>query len=346
MATNNQVGAFATAAASSRLSWWYRTRETRSAYMYLAPAAIIMTVITAFPLLFQVYMSFTDYGLKNLRYNSPAPNWVGLQNYNTVLFDPQNTISSSLTNYNFFGTLIFDLWWAFSNCAFHLVLGVLIAVLLNINGLWFKHIYRAVYILPVVIPNLIVATVWKNIFDTTDGPINGVLRGVFGLFGVPGATFNIPWLDNAGSDINPLGLPLAYYALLIANIWLGWPLFSVVATGALQSIPRELYEAAVVDGASSRQQFLSITAPLLRPSMLPYTIYGFIITFNLFNLSYFMSGGGPFGRTELLVTDVYKLVNVGHLYGIAAAFAIYMFFILLILTLVTNRLAKLTASND
>lgn len=346
MATNKQVGALATAATNSQPSWWYRSRETRTAYMYLAPAAIIMTLITAFPLLYQVYMSFTDYGLKNLRVGAPAPNWVGLQNFGTVLFDPDKTISSQLPNYDFFGTLFFDLWWAFSNCCFHLVLGVLIAVLLNVNGLWFKRIYRAVYILPVVIPNLIVATVWRNIFDTTDGPINGVLRGVFGLFGVAPETFNIPWLDNAGNDINPLGLPLAYYALLIANIWLGWPLFSVVATGALQSIPRELYEAAVVDGASSQQQFFRITVPLLRPSMLPYTIYGFIVTFNLFNLSYFMSGGGPFGRTELLVTDVYKLVNVGHLYGIAAAFAIYMFFILLVLTLITNKFAKLTASAD
>jgi arabinogalactan oligomer/maltooligosaccharide transport system permease protein len=117
----------------------------------------------------------------------------------------------------------------------------------------------------------------------------------------------------------------------------------VVATGALQSIPGDLYEAAELDGANSWQQFRHITLPFLRPAMLPYAIYGFIITFNLFYLSYFMSGGGPFGQTELLVTIDYRLVQEQHLFGIAAAFAIFQFFILLALTIITNRMAKATA---
>jgi arabinogalactan oligomer/maltooligosaccharide transport system permease protein len=141
-------------------------------------------------------------------------------------------------------------------------------------------------------------------------------------------------------------LPLAYFALLTANIWLGWPLNSVVATGALQSIPKDLYEAATVDGATGRQQFFNVTVPMLRPAMLPFAIFGFITTFNLFHLSFFMSEGRPYGRTELLVTQAYRLVNDNKLYGVAAAFAIYMFFILLILTLITNKLAKFTASAD
>src|SRR5262249_2188371 len=147
----------------------------------------------------------------------------------------------------------------------------------------------------------------------------------------------IPWL--------PL-LPLSFFAMLIANVWLGWPLNCVVATGALQSIPKELYEAAKIDGASWGQQFLRITVPLLRPAMLPFAILGFITTFNLFFLSYFLSGGGPLGRTEILVTQAYKLVNVNHLYGVAAAFCVIQFFILLALSLVVNRMAKATASYD
>ena len=97
-------------------------------------------------------------------------------------------------------------------------------------------------------------------------------------------------------------LPLSYFALLTANIWLGWPLNAVVATGALQSIPQDLYEAVDIDGAGRGTEVQGVTLPFLRPAMLPYAIYGFVITFNLFHLSYFMSGGGPFGRTELLVT--------------------------------------------
>ncbi len=322
--------------------FWQRTRDYRTAYMYVLPAGIVMTVITLYPLLFQVYMSFTDYGLQNLRRNSAPANWVGFDNFTNIVTG--DTLTNLIPNWDFFRILTFNLWWALSNVVIHVILGVLIAVLLNIEGLWFKRIYRAIYILPVVIPSIIIATVWKKIFDSTDGPINNVMAGIFGIFGVPASTFQIPWLDNNQPIYGPL--PLAYFALLTANIWLGWPLNSVVATGALQSIPKDLYEAAVVDGATGRQQFFSITVPMLRAPMLPFAIFGFITTFNLFALSYFMSEGNPYGKTELLVTQAYKLVNVNKLFGLAAAFSIYMFFILLILTLLTNKLAKFTASAD
>ena len=101
-----------------------------------------------------------------------------------------------------------------------------------------------------------------------------------------------------------------------------------------------------MDGASSWQKFKTVTLTYLRPAMLPYAIYGFVVTFNLFYLSYFMSGGEPFGRTELLVTQAFRLVNEQRLYGVAAAFAVILFFILLAITLVTNRLAKATARYD
>ena len=166
--------------------------------------------------------------------------------------------------------------------------------------------------------------------------------------------FHIDWLRQVASPIDwllpswnggpNLSLPLAFYAMLATNTWLGWPLNSVVATGALQSIPHELYEAAEIDGASSRQRFRHITLAYLRPAMIPYAIYGFVITFNLFFLSFFMSGGGPAGRTELLVTQAYRLANEQRLYGVAAAFAVIMFFILLAITLVANRLTKATQS--
>ncbi len=344
MATQNKMERLGgSTVASTRPSWWRRSQDSRTAYAYLLPAGIVMTIITLFPLLFQVWMSFTDYGLKNLRADSAPANFVGLQNYSDILTG--NSIRANVPNFDFFRILFFNLWWAFSNVIFHVVLGVLIAVLLNVEGLWGKRFYRAVFILPVVIPPLIVGTVWKNIFDTDAGPINGLLRGIFGLFGVPGATFNIPWLENSAPDLGPL--PLAYFALLTANIWLGWPLNSVVATGALQSIPKDLYEAATVDGATGSQQFFNITVPMLRTAMVPFAVFGFITTFNLFHLSYFMSQGGPFGKTELLVTQVFKIVNNGNpnysIYGVAAAFSIYIFFILLILSLITNRIAKATA---
>jgi arabinogalactan oligomer/maltooligosaccharide transport system permease protein len=176
--------------------------------------------------------------------------------------------------------------------------------------------------------------------------VNFLLQGVAGIFGVspdaPGLHLN--WLRQVNDPISFIPLPLAYFAMLIANTWLGWPLNAVVATGALQSIPGELYEAAAIDGASPWQKFRNVTVTFLRPAMLPYAIYGFVVTFNLFFLPFFMTGGEPFGRTEILVTQAYRLANDRQLFGVAAAFAVYLFFLLLAVTLVTNRLAKATKS--
>src|SRR5262245_41271306 len=146
-----------TSAAGSRPSTWQRLSRVGTPYFYLIPAAIVMAIITFYPLGFQVWMSFTNYGLANLRINSPAPDFVGLQNYIKIL---QNDLA--IPNFNFWGILAFNLWWTFSNVIFHVVLGILIAVVLNTEGLWFRAVYRAVYILPIVIPGIIVATVWAN----------------------------------------------------------------------------------------------------------------------------------------------------------------------------------------
>jgi arabinogalactan oligomer/maltooligosaccharide transport system permease protein len=333
--------AIATAEVPS-VSRWRRSANSRTAYLFLTPALLVMLIITFYPLVFQVWMSFTDFGLKNLRATSPAPNYVGLQNYGRILQD--NIV---IPNFEFLRILIFNLFWAFSNVVIHVILGVIIALILNTDGLRFKRIWRAIYILPVVIPPIIVATVWRNMFDPQYGAVNQIINGTIGvLFKLP--TVTLDWLNepNPILAVGPFILPVAYFALLTANVWLGWPLNSVVATGALQSVPRELYEAAEMDGAGWLQQFRTVTLPYLRPAMLPFAIYGFVITFNLFYLSYFMSGGGPFGQTELLVTTAFRLVNDQHLYGVAAAFAVFQFFILLSLTLLTNRLAKATASYD
>lgn len=312
--------------------------DARTALLYLLPAFLVMGIITFYPLLFQTWMSFTDFQLKNLS-GKVAPNVVGLDNYIQILQSKLN-----IPNFEFLRLLFFNLFWAFSNVVIHVILGVAIALLLNVNGLRFKRIYRAVFILPVIIPPIIVATVWRHLFDQDNGAINMVLQGIGVLFKIPPDAFKIDWLGQVNDPIGFIPLPLAYFALLAANTWLGWPLNSVVATGALQSIPPDLYEAAEMDGANAWQRFRVVTLPFLRPAMLPYAIYGFVVTFNLFYLSFFMTNGGPFGRTELFVTEAYKLVNDFQLYGVAAAFSVMLFFLLLAITLVTNRLARATAS--
>ncbi len=317
-------------------------RRGLSPYLYLTPAFLVMAFITFYPLAFQVWMSFTDFAQVNFNIRlHKAPNFVGLQNYIDIAES-----KLAIPNFEFVRLVLFNLWWALSNVVIHVVLGVGVAVVLNVKGLWLKGVYRALYILPVVIPQIIVATVWRNMFDTDAGAVNFLLQGIAGIFGIPASSpgLHLNWLNQVNDPIPFIPLPLAYFAMLAANTWLGWPLNSVVATGALQSIPGELYEAAEMDGASAWQKFRTVTLPFLRPAMLPFAIYGFVVTFNLFFLPYFMTQGAPFGRTEILVTEAYHLAYDQNLYGVAGAFCVYLFFLLLAVTLVTNRLARATKS--
>lgn len=316
-------------------------RRTLTPYAFIAPAMIVMAIVTIYPLIFQFWMSFTNYGLANLRQGAPAPDWVGLENYVKIL-----TSELSIPNYSFLRLFLYNIFWALSNVTIHIILGVAIALLLNHPGLKLKRLYRALYVLPVLIPPIVVATTWRNMFNQDAGAVNMLLALVGQVFRIPPETFQLDWLRQVEDPISFIPLPLSYYAMLIANIWLGWPLNAVVATGALQAIPKDLYEAAEIDGAGRWASFKTITLTYLRPAMVPFAIYGFVVTFNLFSLAYFMSSGGPFGRTELLVTQAYRLVNERQLYAVGAAFAVVLFVILLTISLITNRLSKATARYD
>lgn len=321
-----------------------RMRRAMLPYVYLLPAFLVMSVITFYPLIYQVIISFTDFQTKDLllQLNSPKLQNVGLQNYIDII-----TGGLPVQNFEFFRVLTYNLWWALTNVLVHVPAGILIAVLLNTPGLWGKKIYRAIYVLPVVVPPLVVATVWRNIFDEQYGAMNQFLTALVHFFGqvdpvrirwLTEYTPPIPWLLPNGP------LTLAYYAMMIANFWLGWPFMALVATGALQSIPKDMYEAASIDGASGAQQFWNITVPLIRPAMIPAAVYGFTLSFNLFNFVYFMTNGGPARSTEILVTFAYSLVRDLRLYGAAAAFSVIVFFVALIIFLITNYVTKATES--
>lgn len=335
--------------ASNRESFRRLLKKSRLAWAYIAPAGLLMAVITLFPQLFQVWMAFTDFRIKNLRFNvfNPstwaryAPPYVppaGLGNFIKIL-----TNNLAIENYNFGRLLLFNIVWTVSNVVLHVILGVTIALVLNSKGLIGRKIYRSLFVLPWAVPGYIAALTWRNMFDQNFGAINHLI-GVFNTtFGAHFAT-NIRWIEETTPPIGGLlsFLPLAYYALLVTNVWLGWPFMTVIATGALQAIPEELYEAASLDGANGWQRFWNVTAPLIRPAMVPAIMLGTIWTFNGFNVIYFVSKGDPFGRTDILVTQAFKLVFEQRLYGVAAAFSIVVFFILLIITLINNRVTRAT----
>jgi arabinogalactan oligomer/maltooligosaccharide transport system permease protein len=324
-----------------------RLRESRTPWLYILPAGLLMLLITIIPQIFQVVMAFTDYRIRNLRFNPLLPesyeffpDWVGLDNFVKVI-----TSDIAIPNYNFARMFGFNLFWTVSNVFFHVILGVAIAMALNYKSLLGRRVYRAIFILPWAIPGLITAQVWANMFHPRFGAVNQLITS---LNAALGTSFNdgLRWLQQTDAEGLLFYLPLSYFAALIVNVWLGWPFMTVVATGALQSIPGDMYEAAEIDGASKWQQFWAITVPLIRPAMVPAIMLGTIMTFNNFNVIYFVTRGGPAGRTEIMVTQAFKLVFEQRLYGVASAFAIIVFFILLALTLLQNYVTRATESYD
>jgi len=210
--------------------------------------------------------------------------------------------------------------------------GVFLAVVLDDWRLRFRRTFRVLVILPYAFPVFLSAIIWSGMLNPQFGFINQVLLG--------GA--QIPWLTD------PV---LAKISILTVSLWLGYPYMFLVATGALQSIPSELIEAAKVDGAGPWAIFRRIKLPLLMVSMAPLLIASFAFNFNNFNLIYMLTRGGPqdistdmnVGATDILITLVYKVAfgeTGGRDFGLASAFSIIIFVLVAIISLVSFRQTK------
>ena len=198
--------------------------------------------------------------------------------------------------------------------------------MLNRPKLRGRAIYRLLLIVPWAVPSYITALTWKWLFNTQYGPLNAML-----------ATMGIDPVDWLGQSVTT-----NFVANLATNVWLGFPFMMVISLGALQSIPTELYEAADIDGASAWQKFRHVTLPLLRPALFPAVILGTIWTFNAFNVIYLVSGGGPEHKTDILITEAYYAFAVLRRTGLAAAYSVLIFLLLLGYTLITQRKTRAT----
>lgn len=297
-----------------------RASDAATAYRFIAPAALVMSAITLYPLLYGIWMAFTNFGPRHIRDQNPR--FVGLQNFADIFQH------APYLDFSFIHVLGFNFVWTIANLAFHVCLGVGLALLINTPGLKGVKIYRALLILPWAVPTYVTSLVWKNMFDPEAGAINLLIKDWAKV--LPFLPTGTDWLGQ---------FPLAFYAVLLVNVWLGFPFMMMVASGALQAIPSDLYEAADLDGANPFQAFWAVTVPMLKPAMVPAIMLGFIWTFNQFNVIYFVTQGNPLGKTQILITQAYKLVDAG-LYGVASAFAVVIFFILLGFTLLNLRLTK------
>ncbi|HEU5324787.1 MAG TPA: sugar ABC transporter permease [Candidatus Limnocylindria bacterium] len=282
------------------------------AYAFLAPVALVMAVIVLYPLVGSVWSSFTDLNRSNAAtvFRPSSEQFVGLQNYITILGSDE-----------FRGRLVWTIVWTAVNVFFHFTLGLGLALLLNqkFRG---RTVYRLILMLPWAVPAFISAVSWRYIFNGEYGVLNLFLAG----FGVDGPN----WLSD------PFW---AYVAPIIVNVWLGVPFMMVALLGGMQSIPSDLYEAARVDGANRRQQFWNVTLPQLKSVSVAVTMLGIIWTFNLFVVIFLTTGGGPGGRTDILVTESFNLFQAGQ-YAAAATYSVIILSLLLVFVTIYQRVFK------
>lgn len=286
-------------------------RRTLLPYAYIAPALILMSLLSLLPNLYSVYLAFTNFSL----YHYSDFRFVGLRNFVTILTGDEVR--------EFARVLSWTLVWAGGSVILSLGLGLFLAMGLNKPEIRFRNLYRTLFIVPWAIPAFISVLMWQGLLNSNEGALN-VLLGL-----------NIRWLDD------PFW---ARISVLVVNVWLGFPFMMTVCLGALQSIPRELYESASVDGAPAPRQFVQITLPMLRSALLPVLISSFAFNFNQFTAIYLLTNGGPAvpgstaGATDILITYSYKLAFGLFQYGMACAYAIIIFLIVAGLSAVNFRL--------
>ncbi len=307
-------GAYVFRGPRSRVPLLRRYPDLWRAVAYTAPAAAGIVVLILIPFAVGISLSLFHHDAGHYRF-------VGLANFIDILASRGYRITEPLS---FYFTLAVTLTWTLVNVALHLALGLGLALLLKDPLLKLRGMFRVLLIVPWAVPNYITALTWKGLFHRQFGAINGLLA----LLHIE----PVSWFTHFST---------AFAANVATNTWLGFPFMMVVALGALQSIPQDLYEAAEVDGASRWVQFRHITLPLLQPALLPAVILGSIWTFNMFNIIYLVSGGEPGGSTDILVSEAYRWAfQRNEQYGFAAAYSVLIFFVLLAWSGLTRRLTR------
>lgn len=281
-------------------------RRSLPAYRWVAHAAVTVGLLVVTPVLIGAATSL--YAARDGR-----SYYVGLANYVDILTARGGAL---LGTGSFYRVLLVTCLWTVVNIAIHLALGVSLALLLSRPALRLKALYRVLLILPWAVPSYVTALAWKGMFHRQFGAVNAVLAA---LGGEP-----VSWFARFST---------AFAANVATNAWLGFPFMMVVTIGALAGIPRDLYEAAAVDGATRWQQFWKITVPMLRPSLGPSVALGTVWTFNQFNVVFLVSGGEPDGETEILVSEAYRWAFTRQAqYGYAAAYSVLIFLLLAVAT--------------
>ena len=272
----------------------YLQRRARFSYFLILPAVIVIALLDVYPIIEGVIVSLQNQN--QMRANPEA--FVGLKHYSRALFDEQI----------FWYSLGRSLVWTVFAVAGGYVVALALALLLNME-IWGRGIFRALFLIPWVIPDVCTALLWKWLYGDEFGVINFLLVKS-GIVSKP-----VLWL----SDPN-----LAMPAVIFVQIWKLYPVMFIVLLAALQNVPKELHEAATIDGANVRQRFVYITMPFLKKTSVIITLLGCIWTFQAFDIIYLLTGGGPANATKTLPTLIYDKAFWGLEMGYAAAIAMLM----------------------
>lgn len=279
--------------------------EARSAWLFLAPSLVLFMVFVLLPVLAALGISFTSWDLFT------AAHFAGLENYRQLLFEDK-LFHKVLAN-----TAVYVVW----TVPIQMGLAFIVALLLN-RGVWGQNALRVIYFLPVVSSTVAVALIWSWIFNSNFGVLNALLSQL-GVHDLPG------WLNSS-----KYALP----ALIIVAIWQGLGYSMVLFLAGLQGISREAYEAGEIDGAVGWKKHRYITLPLLSPTTFFVTIVSLIGSFQVFDLAFVMTQGGPANSTNTIVYYVYQNAFQFYRMGYASAAAMILFAIILTFTLIQYRL--------
>ncbi|MGY3717598.1 ABC transporter permease subunit [Sutcliffiella cohnii] len=272
-------------------------------YFMVIPGLLLLLFVVVLPLLFMVSLAFTDYNL----YNSPPRNllsWVGFQNFIDL-------VSLPLWKDTFFSVFAWTITWTLVATTLQVALGLFLALIVNDPRVKFKRTIRTILILPWAVPAFVTILIFSAMFNDRYGAINNEILSTFNIM--------IPWLTD------PFW---AKVALIMIQTWLGFPFVFALFTGVLQSISKDWYEAADVDGGTRFQKFRFITLPHVLYATAPLLIMQYAGNFNNFNIIYLFNQGGPAvrgqdaGGTDILISWVYKLTFESFNYNMAAAISI------------------------
>jgi multiple sugar transport system permease protein len=304
---------------------WYRLGEIGLGYALLAPAAILLLVFEFYPVLFGLYISMCDWRLRCLSI-------IGLDNYVRAFTDPE-----------MWHSLLVTATYSLIAVPLQLSLGLVIAYFLfqKIRG---RELFRVLFFLPYITPTVASAAVWSFLYSPDKGLINGVL----GFLGLPG----VRWLGEPTGIVTLLGRAVglqvptwaagpsvAMIALILFTTWVFVGYDATIFLAGLGNIPAQLYDAARVDGASGWAAFRHVTIPLLSPTTYFLLIVTIIGTFKAFNHIYVMTQGGPNDATTTASIFIFRQLFEFNRYGYSAALSFILFFVILALTLIQNRVA-------